>query len=105
MISKIIFFCVIIYFFYQIVLVFKERSTNKKVTGLAIGITILLLAFTSWPIYLNVHLTFSILTLAYAIGMFFECSREKKGFYFLTGVILIVISGLQFIEYLGYSTS
>lgn len=105
MISKVIFFCVAVYFVYQIFLVIKENSTNKRITGLAVGVTILLLTFTSWPIYLNVHLTFSILTFFYSVGMFFECLREKKGFYFLTGMILLVISGLQFVEYLGYSTS
>lgn len=105
MISKIIFVCAIIYFFYQVFLLLKEQSTSKRITGLAVGVTILLLTFTGWPIYLNVHLSFSILTFLYSVGMFFESSREKKGFYFLTGVILLVISGLQFVEYLGYSTN
>jgi|GEM_PF-5840128 hypothetical protein len=105
MIGKVIFFAVIAYFVYQIVLFFREDKASKKMTGLAIGITILLLTFTGWPLYLNVHLVFSLLTFLYALGMFYECAKEKKGFYFLTAVILLVLSGLQFMEYLGYSTS
>lgn len=105
MFEKIIFICVIIYFIYQIIISFREKNTNKRITGMAVGLTIFILVLTGWPLKLNVHLAFSVLTFLYALGMFWECFREKKGFYFLTGVILIIISGLQFIEFLGYSTS
>ncbi len=100
MFEKVLFFCVFAYFIYQLYVSFKEKSPSKKITGLAIGITILLFAFVGWPFYINIRLTFSLLTLLYSIGMFIEWRREKKSFYFLTSIILLVLSGIQFAEYL-----
>jgi len=101
MIDKIIFILVVIYFVYQLVISFREKEVNKKITGLAVGCTILILTCTRWPFYLNYHLSFGILTILYAVGMFYESARAKRGFYFLTGVIILILSGFQFASYFG----
>lgn len=104
MFEKTLFIGTAIYFIYQLVLCYKEKNTNKRMTGLALGLLMFTLALTKWPVYLNDHLCFGIVTCLYAIGMFYEWLRQRKqkeerGFYFFTAILLGLLSGLQFIEY------
>ncbi len=103
MFDKVMFVCIVIYFFYQSFLSYKEKNINKKITGFTLGATFLILSLTTWPFYLNSHLVLGILTLFYGIGIFNEWLRHRKkdehGFYFLTAGLLGVLAGFQFAAY------
>lgn len=103
MFEKFMFICIVIYFFYQLSICYREKNTNKKITGFTIAATFLILALATWPFYLNRHLVLGILTLLYSIEIFNEWLRHRKkdehGLYFLTAGLLGVLAGFQFIEY------
>lgn len=89
----------IVYFFYQLFLCYKEKNMDKKIFDLAIGVTALSGIFTIWPFNLNNHLPLSILGFLYMFIMIFEWRKEKKGVYFLTSVILFTLGSFQLIQF------
>lgn len=104
MYRKIWFFCVIIYFLYQLVRCYRKKNINLNSIETTLSVLIVISAFRDWPIYLDEHLCIGILCLLYGIGSCYEWLRRRQikdnsaPYFFLTVVsFFIVIS--QFGKY------
>lgn len=104
MYQKIWFGFIAFYFIYQLIRFYKEKDVNLRTTEMAICLLLVIPSLKEWPLYLNGHLCFGLLSFLYGIGMFNEWLRQRKkkeqrDFYFFTAMLLVLLSGHQLATY------
>jgi len=100
MIHKLPFLILMLFTPYQIFRIIKSSYKEKKILDILVGGVIILVCATSWPINLNNWLCFSFMGLLFSIVMAYEGWSNKKHIYWLTSIILFVISGVFFFLYI-----
>lgn len=96
MYRKIWFFCVIIYFLYQLVRCYRKKNINLNSIETTLSVLIVISAFRDWPVYLDERLCIAILCLLYGIVSSYEWLRRRKikdncmPYFFLAGLLFFV---------------
>jgi len=96
--QKLPFFILLFFIPYQIYrVIISEKKT--RILHVLVGGVIALVCATSWPIYLNNWLCFSLIGLLFSITMFWDAKENKNYVSGFTSIILLVMSTLFFMMF------